>query len=283
MVLETIVGNLREGYAQLEPGTFLHADQLTAEQVNDTNLRGTGFYIADYPQYSVENGTPTLWLARHTLAEPNNLVLRHLFDKENNSYDQLIRTGNFRPNMEEAKAVMVAKDTLRINMNNLFLQGIDTEWNFLEISTTKYEKQLNSEGRKLAERFYGSEDAFVTAMETLSSIGIDNTRVLVLSPGYIVTKEAGKGPIGRASWLGNFGRGAVSDAYNRCVNDHNGLRGVRQVVVPVGNAPKNKEVSPAPEDVVALTKDEILIRSLSRLLDCSWKQCFEYLRKRFKS
>ena len=282
MVLGTIVGNLRDGYAQLEPGTFLHADQLTAEQVNDTSLRDISFYVADYPQYSIENGAFILWLARHTLAEPNNLVLRHLFDKENSSYDQLMRTGSFRPDIEEARAVMAAKDTLRINLNKIYLQGIENRWNFLDINTTRYEKQLNSEERKLAERFYGSENAFVTAMETLSSKEIDHTRILVLAPRYIVQQGVGKSPIGQVAWRGGFGSGACSYADEYNVNDYLRLRGVRRVVVPVEGASKKEEVSSAPEGVTTLTRDEILIQSFSRMLDYSWKQCFEYLRKKFK-
>ena len=99
MALETIIGDLK-AYSKLKPGTFLHADQLTAEQVQDTGMRRQAFYVADGPICSLEGQkrTPTLFLTR----EPHNLVLRHLNDKVNSSFDQLTKTGNFRPNTEEA-------------------------------------------------------------------------------------------------------------------------------------------------------------------------------------
>src|SRR3989338_2487334 len=137
--LETLVDNLRDGYKQLQPGTMLHANQLMAAQVRDASLRTQGFYVADGPLYSLEGKkkTPTLWLTR----EKDNLVLRHLDDKVNSSYDKLIDTDNFRPDMEEAQKAMRAKDTLRIDLTKLDLKGNDLEWRYVEISTSDYKKQ----------------------------------------------------------------------------------------------------------------------------------------------
>ena len=224
--LETITGNLR-AYARLEPGTFLHADQLMAEQVKDANLRNQTFYVADGPLYSLEGQkkTPTLWLTR----EPHNLVLRHLNDEVNSSYDQLVNNRNYRPNPEEAREAMQAEDTLRIDLMRLHLQGDDTQWRHLEISTAKYNKlfhRLNPEERKLAERFYGQGEAFVAAMSVLKERGIDSTKVYVLNPSY-VQKEATNDPIGRAAWRSSFGYDAYSDA-DHDVYSHDGVRGVRR-------------------------------------------------------
>ena len=238
MALETIVDNLRDGYAQLELGTFLHADQLMAEQVEDANLRTEDFYVADGPLYSLEGKkkTPTLWLTR----EPHNLVLRHLNDKVNSSYNQLVNKGNYRPNPEEARKAMKAKDTLQIDLTRLHLQGDDTRWRYLEISTTKYNK-LKPEERKLAGRFYGQGKAFVAAMIVLEESGFDSTKVYVLSPGY-VQKKATNGPIGLAAWRGDFGHDADSVAYDHSVSNHFGVRGVRWESVgerPAGRAGKS--------------------------------------------
>ena len=223
MALETIVDNLRDGYKQLEPGTFLHADQLMAEQVKDANLRNQAFYVADGPLYSLEGEkrTPTLWLTR----EKDNLVLRHLKDKVNSSYDQLVKTGNYRPNPEEAREAMQAKDTLRIDLTRLHLQG-DGARRYLEISTAKYNK-LKPEERELVERFYGQGNAFVAAMSVLKEGGIDSTKVYVLNPGY-VQKEATNGSIGRAAWRSYFDYYANSIADLHGVDLRSGVRGVRR-------------------------------------------------------
>ena len=39
MSLETITGNLRDAYKQLQPGTMLHVDQLMNERMTDSDLR----------------------------------------------------------------------------------------------------------------------------------------------------------------------------------------------------------------------------------------------------
>lgn len=251
MTLETIFDNLRDGYNQLEPGTFLHADQLMAEQVQDAGLRNQSFYVADGPLYSLEGKkqTPTLWLSR----EADNLVLRHLNDKVNSSYDQLVNTGNFRPNSQEARKAMQAKDTLRVDLTKLHLQGNEAEWRYLEISTTDY-NTLNAEERKLVERWYGQGKAFVTAMKTLKRAGINETRVYVLNPTYL-DKEAKERPLGRAGWRGGFNISAGSYANDRIVNNRNGLRGVR-LEVPAGRAaPK---VPPAPQEIKPPSIEEFL-------------------------
>ena len=244
MALETIVGNLRKGYAQLQPGTMLHADQLMAEQVKDASLRNRDFHVADGPLYSLEGKkrTPTLWLTR----EPNNLVLRHLNDKVNSSYEQLVNVymRDYCPNPEEAREAMQAQDTLRIDLTQLHLQGDSVIWQYLEISTTKY-KKLKLEERKLVERFYGQGKAFATAMNILKESGIDSTKVYVLNSGY-VQKEATECPIGRAAWRNNFENCANSSAYDYSVDDRSRVRGVRRESVgemSAGHAPEKRDRS----------------------------------------
>ncbi len=236
--LETIVDNLRDGYARLEPGSMYHADQLMAEQVQDASLRNRSFYVADGPLYSLEGEgkTSTLWLTRET----DNLVLRHLNHEVDSSYDQLINTGNFHPDPEEARISMNAEGTLRIDLTKLRLRGDEKEWRYLAISTTGYDT-LNAEERKLAERFYGLRKAFDGAMETLKNAGISITRVSVLNPSY-VQEEAKKGSFGRAAWRNSFNDDANSGANDHFVDSHFGLRGVRRVVAPQGRAPEKGEV-----------------------------------------
>ena len=229
MALKTIIDhNLRDGYAQLKPGTMLHANQLMAAQVRDASLRTQGFYVADGPLYSLEGTkkTPTLWLTR----EPDNLVLRHLNDEVNSSYEQLLskKTGhNFRPDLQEAQQAMRAEDTLRIDLTKLDLNGNDLEWRYVEISTSDYKRQLNAEEQKLAERYFGQRNDFKENMKMLGEAGISATRVYVVNPAY-VQQEAQEGPIGRASRLSYFygysGAGAVALAVGVGV----ALRGVRR-------------------------------------------------------
>ncbi len=228
MTLETIVDNLRNGYNLLQPGTMLHADQLTTERRTEAELRGQCFYTADGPLYSVESGVPTLFLTR----ESDNLVLRHLSDAVNSSYDQLVdrNNGNYHPGAEEAQTAMHAKDTLRIDLTKLRLNGDDVEWRYLEIGTANYD-QLNPEERKLAERYFGLNNDFVQNMDVLQRAGISNTKVYVLNPAY-VQREAQNGPVGRASWLANFNIGSLAYASSRAIFIRGALRGVRRVVAP---------------------------------------------------
>ncbi len=238
--LETIVDNLRDGYAQLEPGTFLHSDQLMAAQVKDASLRNREFYVADGLLYSLEGEkkTPTLWITR----EPDNLVLRHLDEKVNgaynNSYYRLVKTGNFRPEPEEARQAMEAKDTLRIDLTKLSLQGDSPEWRYLKISTTLYNNLLNAEERKLAERFYGEGKALGTAMKALKKAGIYSTWVYVLAPAYVDEEVKYKGLIGRASSQNLFDGVSYFNAGDCSIGIRGRLRGVRRVIAPQERMPE---------------------------------------------
>lgn len=250
--------DLRTGYNQLVPGTFFHADELMAEQVEyymggqywtETRAHGINslidhFYVADGPLYSLEGKkkTPTLWLTR----ESSNLVLRHLNDKVNSSYEQFVKNDNFRPDPEEARTAMKAKDTLRIDLTKLHLQ-VDTYdgKSYLEIPSAGHRYNiLNAEERKLAERWFGQGEAFVAAMKMVRQFHIyiprrvyvrpGTTRVYVLDPDY-VSREAKKGPIGRIATRDPFFfpathtvveyRAACSYATGSCVKAHIALRG----------------------------------------------------------
>ena len=228
--LETIVGDIR-AYAQLQPGTMLHVDQLMKERRTNPSLREQGFYTADGELYFLQGKkkTPTLAITR----EKDNLVLRHLDD----AFTQLTTTGNYRPNVQEAQQSIDAPETVLIDVTKLRLRGDDTERRYLVISTTKYDK-LRPEERTLAERVYGQGDEFGLSMAQLKKAGISETRIDVLNPAY-VQKEAEQGPLGRASWLGNFTCDSYFDAYGRDVDDSNRLRGVRRESVgemPTGRA-----------------------------------------------
>ncbi len=253
MTIETITGDLR-AVAQLEAGTLQHWDELSRDQVADESLRNRGFYVADFPLYTARKGKPVLALARHTKEHPHNLVLVHLFDEQNSSYDQLIRTGNFRPNQDEAQAVLGAADTLKMEMSGLRLSGDNPVYRFLRVRTMdgfvgigedRYQRPNEVEQALIQRVGYTRE--FLDVLRSKPH-KVSETRVYLLNPDYVAA-EAGEQFVGRAAWRYNFSDCANSDANDHYVYDHNALRGVRRVVVPAGDAPENKEVPSAPQEI----------------------------------
>src|SRR3989344_8362614 len=197
MSLETITGNLRDAYKQLQPGTMLHVDQLMNERRTNADLRNQWFYTADGEVYFLgAAGNPTLAMTR----EVHNPVLQNIDD----AFDQLTRKQNYLPSQEDVQQALAAPETALIALPKLRLSGDEKEWRYLEIGTTpsKY-KKLNDEERKLAERVYGKGDDFVQNMEMLKKAKIGETRIFVLHPDY-VRKQAAEGAVARASWLYDF-------------------------------------------------------------------------------
>ncbi|MEK6904926.1 MAG: hypothetical protein AABX24_00845 [Nanoarchaeota archaeon] len=222
MSLETLTGNLRDAYKQLQLGTMLHVDQLMNERRHNANLRGQCFYTADGEIYFLDdvNKTPTLAITR----EAQNPVLQNIDD----ALDQLTNNGNYLPSQADVQQALVAPDTVLITLPSLCLSGKDKEWRYLEIGTTpaKY-NQLNGEQRKFAERVYGQGDDFVHNMKRLNSADISNTRIYVLNPDY-VRQHAEAGAIARASWLNFFYVDSLFYSDERYFNYHDRVRGVRR-------------------------------------------------------
>ena len=227
--LENMLGDLRDAYRQAEPGTVLHVDQLMNERrlhpitKQGEDLRRLLFYTADGIIYRLnEKGIPELVITR----EPENLVLRHLNDQTNNSFDQLLWNYNYSADPAEVQQAMSAESTVIIDLTKLRLRGRELEYNLVEVSTTKYDK-LNSEKRKLAERVYGQGADFTANMKMLKDAGISETRIFVLNPEY-VRREAVQDPLGRASWVLSFDHDSYFNADVRCINYDSGVRGVRK-------------------------------------------------------
>lgn len=229
-----------------------------AAQVQDPSLQDLEFYVADGVLYSMEGG-PTLWLTR----EPENLVLRHLDDRVNSSYDQLQTFPyNFHPSPDEVRQAMQAKDTLRIDLTRLrFSPGADPVWRHVEINTTSYDK-LNAEERKLAERFYGEGEAFKTAMRTLEEVGIVATGVYVFNPAH-VQKKTLIGPIGVAAdrnpFHAEYKKDAISNIGVVFIKEQSTLCGIRRISAPQHS--ERLEESPHPTSHTPLTMEEVLAYS----------------------
>ena len=107
-----------------------------------------------------------------------------------------------------------------------------------------YEYQQPSEVEREVIQRVGYTEEFLSMLQR-SHLNISETRLYVLAPDYVAT-EAGKTFVGRAAWRSSFSGYAGSSAGGRGVGIHDGLRGVRLVVVPAGDAPKNVEVPSAP-------------------------------------
>ncbi len=210
MILENIVGNLRDAYKQAVPGTVLCVDQLMKERITNPELRNNLFYTADGEVYSMDGKTPTLRITR----EASNPILKNI----NVAFDQLMRKWNYFVPFAEFEAVKAAPDTVVIDLNQLKLQDDDSEWRYLAVDTSRPLGKYNAEEQKLLERVFGVGDDYTRVMEMLrtSRLRIRQTRVYVLNPWYVTMK--GANIIGRASWLGCFLNYSYFDASSRNFN-----------------------------------------------------------------
>ncbi|MDP3728832.1 MAG: hypothetical protein Q8R18_05260 [bacterium] len=256
MVLENIVGNLRDAYALTEPGTMLHSDELQRESFTNIELRNLPFYTADGNLYDMHEGKARLSITR----QDHNLVLRHI----DTAFAELTSSGNYHPAREEALEAIAADSTVSIDLTQLRLQGDNAEWRYLAIPTRNYDT-LNSEERKLAERVHGSGYAFMQVMKMLADARVKETRVYVLNLAY-VQENTQEGPVGRASWLNDFGSDSDFGANGRDINGYDRLRGVRRRVASVSEPGAHEAENPFigyynqlianPEQAVADLNDE---------------------------
>lgn len=210
LTLESIFGPIQQVYAGLLPGTMSHVDQLMNERRTNLNLRGQWFNTADGILYFLQGKKPMLAITRGK----DNLVLRHLNEAVDSSYDQLVETGNYRPNALEFQQSITAKDTVVIDLTKLRLDHFASYVYYLYISTTKYHK-LKPEEQKLAERIYGQGNDFSANMEMLNEAGIKKTRVSLLNPAY-VHKNTAQRPLGLTSTLCTF----IDDSqFTACIHE----------------------------------------------------------------
>ena len=274
MVLETIVNNLRDGFHELEPGTFLHSAELLAEQVENVELQNQGHYVADGPLYGLREQKLTLWLTRL----PHNLVLRHLGDAENSSYDQLTQTGNYYADPAEAEEAIAAPDTVEIDIGQLRLEGKNKKWRYLNINTNG-ENDFNPEETKLVHRMNGEGAALQRALEAMGKRGIQRTGIRVLNPLY-VAEVAREGVVGRAAWRSYFNGDADAYAVGGGIDYHGGLRGVRRLVA-VGDAVKNFE-APVGENSNSPSMKQMLTLSESYVPKACWNAWESEVQKVYK-
>lgn len=236
MILQIVVGDLR-AYGQLEKGTFQHVDQLLTERrVNpiteaDGNLRNKFLYTADGHGYFPRKDGGVDWAITR---EAENLVLRHLDDHVNSSYDQLTKTHNYHPDNAEAQVAKDAESTVVIDMSKLRLTGdhkvIRSLWIRTEdglIQTEDGYQELNEEEQKVITRLgYTSED-FKILHDHYPTL--KDTEIYVLNPDYIKEKveKSQSDSLWRASGLHGFGGNSGFDAFIDEIDFRAPLRGVR--------------------------------------------------------
>lgn len=234
MALETIAGELR-AYRRLQKGTFQHVDQLQAERQIKSGLRDLWFYTADGNGYFVE-GKNVAWAITR---EADNLVLRHLEDSVDSSYNQLDQNGNYRPDNAEAAAARAAKDTVVIDMGKLRLSGDEKVSRYLQIRTedgfvhteSGY-KAPNEEEQKAMTRLGFTPETLKMLRDSDQKIG--ETHAYVLNPDYVrknVDNEHNS--LWRASYLNDFDGNSKFDADMRDIATEIPLRGV-PLVAPEG-------------------------------------------------
>ncbi len=242
MPLENIIGNFKSAYQQTEIGTMLHVDELMKARQKNPALQDIGFYTADGMIYFMDGDTPKLAITR----EADNLVLRHIDD----AFTQLVYNQNYYPLLDEAQQSIHAKNTVIIDLTQLFLSKHDDEYSYLEIFPNHLVciSPLKNEQRTFFERMYGSGQEFIATMNMLAETNILKSRIYFLNPDYI-KKKAVDSPIGRASCLYNFGGNSRFDADVREVSNKRHLRAVhRESVSNPVHSSGSKEESKVPSD-----------------------------------
>jgi hypothetical protein len=185
-------GGLRQGYNQIEPGTFAHIDEILKErQRKSGGTAWSDFHTADGHGFYLREDGGVDWVITRRNENP---ILRHINDEENSSYDQLVTKGYFCPSNEEAKLVRNAKDTVVIDMDKITLreEGSNTSTFGMNMfydhvnGENGWSKPFNEEENKLRNRLgYTSE-----ALKEFNYSQRKDEYIFIetMSPKYIVEK-----------------------------------------------------------------------------------------------
>ncbi len=237
MALETITGNLRDAYKQLQPGTMLHVDQLTNERrlnpITETgeDLCKQSFYTADGNLYTVNRRGRVIW---GITREPQNLLLQNIAE----AFHQLTQKGNYFLSLLEAEARLKHDDTILVEVEGLDLVGDgNKEFGYFVVDPKKV-KKLNPKRKLVVTRIFGpDEDSFEQNMEMFAQAG-KVPLVFALRPDYVknTLKNNDTEYLARASWLYDFVNDSSFDANDRIVYGNNRVRGVRRIGAAAGDA-----------------------------------------------
>ncbi len=265
MSLETVTGNFRDVYRQLQPGTMLHVDQLTNERrlnpitENGEDLRNQSFYTADGNIYMVNRRGEVIW---GITREPQNLLLQNIEEASH----RLTQNGNYFFSFSKAVAPLKHDDTILVEVEGLNLVGDrNKEYGYFVIDPKKV-KKLNPEQKLAATRIFGpDQDNFEKNMEMFAKAD-KCPHVFVLMPDYIknTLENNGEECLARASWLNDFSYYSDFDAIDRIINGHYRIRGVRQrhIALPLTAEQILNQLEVTEEDkkVAEIILQEVLLR-----------------------
>jgi hypothetical protein len=211
-------GRLADTFPLFEKDTISTSIQLMNERRTNAELRNKWHYTANAGVYTNEKGKAVLYFQKG----PDNVIFNNIPE----SIKQLIEKGNYEVKNSDLESIVSSKETLKVELSKLKLQGTDGEWRYFEIDTSKYSKTLNKTQRAFAEKVYGEGRDFKKNMKMLSEAGISKTKIYVLNPEYVL-KNVQKGKaVGRACRLSSFDNSSSFYADDRDVDDSFALRGV---------------------------------------------------------
>ncbi|MFH0701639.1 MAG: hypothetical protein V2A62_04330 [Candidatus Woesearchaeota archaeon] len=221
-----------QGY-RLQTGRELQDDRCKDGQ---EDLQSRFFYVANangfYP-HPQQKGT-FCWA--YTDGVHNLITQPQYLDR---ALRELPPTGIFRPDAaQESWEAIRDRSSKRFSLSDLGLVRENDEWSFILVETGKYDNLNPMQKRAAAMVGHTRKNVAYMAQK-----GITESRIWLPNPKYLagVFEEKGEDPIWRASWLLNFNYYSCFNAYFHLISNANSLRGVRSVVVPVGDASKNAD------------------------------------------
>ena len=140
-------------------------------------------------------------------------------------------TYNFRPDRDEAQAVVEASDTLNVELSGLHLSEEEDIYCSLIIRTqdgfvkTGDRYEVPNELEKRVFQRVGYTPDFLGMLQDNK---ITETQLRLLNPAYVVDHAAGEEFIGRGAWRERFDYNAQSNAETMFINNEKNLRGVRK-------------------------------------------------------
>ena len=248
--LEIITNSLAGGYQQLVVGTFqeaseiMNARRLEPDPKTKQELRDRYFYTANLSLARIIGGNLEYGLSG-----------REAFDgiagQDIGEFSrQLINSGFYRLTPEQIAALPNFTGIEWVDPSKLNLQTVpgNRQWGFVEVDTSDYSaEKLNKDQRRIAQKPYGGMERkqdpnqeysdFGENMKMLNAADKRTTRIYFPTPEYVGESIKKGEVVARASRLSHFDNDSWFYAGGRNVDNHGGLRGVRNVAAE-GGAPK---------------------------------------------
>ncbi|MFH0978241.1 MAG: hypothetical protein V1837_02965 [Candidatus Woesearchaeota archaeon] len=212
-------GTFEQQYAALKGATWLISSEIQGLRQNNPELRNGRFRTGDGAVYQKNNfGNFMLYV---TSAGLNPILKAENFS---GAVSQIRATGNYKVNPADLGAIVAAskkkaEGATVIDTSKLTAKKYDSEWSYIEFSTSDYADQLNGEDKKLAQAYHGKGKQFGKTMKMLADSEVKTTRAYFLGQGYLA-KNADK-PIARLSALNNFNNNSNANASNRNIDNNN--------------------------------------------------------------